>query len=187
MPSRIYYDSTGRLVDPFHLTPEDVSLDDLAMRLPRIHRWAASVPYTVAEHWIAAAVFCTLGKPAIRTIARWAFLHDAAEAWLGDVPSPMKRDLAWSECSYVEVENRILGVVAERFNLGPPPIEMLDAVDGTLRTVERCLFFSTITVEERERLGQVIDPYGLRRTGREPTSQDIRDVFMGVANSLGIE
>lgn len=187
MKSRKCYDSEGRLVDPFNLRAEDISLDDLARRLSRIHRWAASVPYTVAEHLIAAAVFCTLGKPAVRTIARWAFLHDAAEAWLGDIPSPMKTGLSWPDCTYDDAEAAILVVVAERFNLGPPPIEMLDAVDGTLRSAERCLFFSTITAEERERLGNTIDPYGLRRTGREPTSQGIRDVFKGVANSLGIE
>lgn len=51
---------------------------------------------------------------------RWALLHDASEAYLPDVAGPVKAHIT----GFVEIENRLLGVIADRFDLGEYPKDL---------------------------------------------------------------
>ncbi len=46
-------------------------------------------------------------------VQRWALMHDAPEAYVVDVPRPLKRFMK----EYKIAESRIEGVIAQRFNL----------------------------------------------------------------------
>jgi hypothetical protein len=82
-------------------------------------RYAGHVQYfySVAEH---CALLCDhfAGQPDLQ---RWALLHDASEAYLVDVPRPVKRFLV----GYRESEARVIRAVCARFGL---PEEMPPAV-----------------------------------------------------------
>lgn len=80
---------SGRIVDLLHVTPEDINLDDIAWALANINRFTghARRPYSVAEHSINVARL--LPEP----IKIYGLLHDAHEAYIGDIGTPMKQAL----------------------------------------------------------------------------------------------
>jgi uncharacterized protein len=77
---------TGRYVDVFNPKPEDIDIRDIAHALSYIPRFGGHLPWfrSVAEHSIDAAYYANHG------FELEALLHDASEAYLGDMASPIK-------------------------------------------------------------------------------------------------
>lgn len=101
------------LADP---TPEMVTIDDICWALAHTLRYGghAFVPINVAAHSINVM---TLAAPEEnRQVRLLALLHDAHEAYLGDVIRPLKALLgeAW-----MTIERRVDAVIAERFGVKP--------------------------------------------------------------------
>ncbi|WP_448031525.1 hypothetical protein [Bradyrhizobium liaoningense] len=66
-----------------------------------------------------------LSRAAPKPHKLWALLHDASEAYIVDVPRPLKPFLQ----GYGEAERRVMQAVAMRFNLHlglPPIVKQLD-------------------------------------------------------------
>jgi uncharacterized protein len=100
---------TGRAFYPLHPDPADVDPADIAHALSNICRYGGHVRryYSVAEH-------CVLLSYAVAPQhALWALLHDATEAYVGDMIRPLKRTMP----DYVTAENRIMRAICERFGL----------------------------------------------------------------------
>lgn len=112
--------------------PEDVVLDDIAHHLAHINRYtgATIIPYSVLQH----SLFVSFLVP--EEAAYEALLHDAHEAYYGDVSSPMKSLLP----EYKELEKAGQAVVLEVFGIKSiPPI--VKEIDTEIRVLERvCLF-----------------------------------------------
>lgn len=87
---------TGRLIDPFNPTRANIHIDDIAHALSLICRFGGQTDrfYSVAEHCIFVATIAE-ERHGPRT-ALWGLLHDAAEAYLGDIVSPLKRTDAFA-------------------------------------------------------------------------------------------
>lgn len=129
---------SGKWVNPFELTADDIELDDIACHLSHICRWNGGVPcfYSVAEHSIQVAA----NLP--DRMKKWGLLHDAAEAYIGDIIRPIKRRTFFDDSPYPDitgsvkakiVEGEILGVIAEKFELEwPIPLEVWKADDEQL-------------------------------------------------------
>lgn len=77
---------TGKFVDLLHPEASLVDIEDIAHSLSRLNRFTGhtSAEYTVASHCMLAS-FIGLGDPLV------CLLHDAAESYLGDLSSPLKR------------------------------------------------------------------------------------------------
>lgn len=107
--------ASGVLFNLIEPRVEDVQAFDIAHGLAMKCRWAGhtSVYYSVAEHSVRVSMRCAPDD------ALAGLLHDAAESYLGDVSSPLKRRLD----GYREIENRLLAVIFKRFGLAPglPP------------------------------------------------------------------
>jgi hypothetical protein len=104
---------TGRR---FHFTdprPEDVCIEDVAHHLAQICRYGGATRshYSVAEHSVIVSLYV---EPAY---ARQALLHDAAEAYVGDIIRPIKRFLA----GFDAVEDKVEAAVFARFGIVPTP------------------------------------------------------------------
>jgi hypothetical protein len=108
---------TGKLVDLSNFTPEDVRLPDISHALSQINRFTGHTthPLSVAEHSVMVSKLCPPEH------ALWGLLHDASEAYLGDVASPLKAMLP----DYRAIEQRVQQVIARAFRL---PWPMPDAV-----------------------------------------------------------
>jgi hypothetical protein len=122
---------TGRAFYPLDPRPEDVCIADIAHALALQCRFSGHcrVPYSVAEH--SCRVMREVEGHGRCDLSFAALMHDAAEAYVVDVPSPIKRhqSMTW----YRETEARVMEAICERFgfsfeSLGDPLIKRTDLV-----------------------------------------------------------
>lgn len=80
---------SGLLVDYTNPRPQDISIKDIAEALAKQCRFSGHTMqfYSVAQHACLVHDLCPLeARP-------WALLHDAHEAYTGDLPTPLKNAL----------------------------------------------------------------------------------------------
>lgn len=106
---------TGRRVYPLDLRPEDIDPVDIAHHLAMICRFGGGVKhhYSVAQHSFLMAV--TARNDSTKELVAHALLHDAAEAYLGDVIRPLKRCAEFA--AYRDAEEQAMCAIADRFGL----------------------------------------------------------------------
>ena len=123
---------TGLRVDPLAPDADALALADIAHALSLLCRFNGHcrVFYSVAEHSVRVA------RALPREHAPWGLLHDASEAYLADIPRPLKRRLP----DYEAAEERFMRVVATRFGLPwPMPAAVHEADTRLLATEARDL------------------------------------------------
>lgn len=87
---------------------DDIDVKDIAFSLANQCRFNGHVPFfSVAEHSVAVAA----RLPPHLQLA--GLLHDAAEAYLSDIPSPIKAYLP----DYQAMEDKVQKVIYEKFNI----------------------------------------------------------------------
>jgi hypothetical protein len=122
MPSGPWLETyTGRQIWLKEPKPEDIDLEDIAHALSQICRFGGHTRrfYSAAEHSILVSHLCS------NRMALTGLMHDAVEAYLVDLPSPVK-----SLCpDYVALEEAWQRIMAERWQLplAPIPDEVKDA------------------------------------------------------------
>lgn len=124
---------SGLMVDLCNMSEDDIRLDDVAHSLSQIIRFTghANRPYTVAQHSMLVADLC----PEEHRV--WGLLHDAAEAYVGDVATPLKSLLP----DYREIEERVQKLIAGRFGLCWPIPEAVKEADKEALMVEKMDLF----------------------------------------------
>lgn len=100
---------TGRKVFPFDMRPEDIDIRDIAHALSMKCRYTGHCGefFSIAQHSVLMARYDLPGT------AIWRLFHDAAEAYLPDIASPIKHRFP----EMIEAENRILKTIQRRFDL----------------------------------------------------------------------
>lgn len=89
-----YRTYTGRMLDLSNPRPEDICLEDIAHHLARVCRFGGAVHeyYSVASHSVMVATIVAASDYRVSGyLQRSALLHDATEAYLGDMVSGLKR------------------------------------------------------------------------------------------------
>jgi hypothetical protein len=82
---------------------------------------------SVAEHCVRMSYADIPGCP------KWRLMHDAAEAYISDVPSPVKPMLI----EFKGIENKILDVIKSKFNLGVPDHDAIRYADLVMLATEK--------------------------------------------------
>lgn len=119
----------GRQFYPMDPSPDDVDGLDIAHALSLLCRYNGHVQrfYSVAEH-------CVLMSEAVSAEhALWALLHDATEAYVGDMVRPLKRSMP----DYVRAEDRVMRAIAERFGIADSMPADVKAADNRILLTER--------------------------------------------------
>lgn len=117
-----------RIVRPFTISPEDVDLVDIANALARQCRFLGHVSgfVSVGEHsLVVSRLLEERGESPL--IQATGLLHDASEAYLGDISGPLKRLPAFD--GYREVEEHVERVIAAKYGLPfpyPPIVKVCD-------------------------------------------------------------
>ena len=108
---------SGRQYWPLDPKPDDVDIFDIAHALSNLCRFGGHVSsfYSVAQH----SVYVSHNVPLEWRLV--ALLHDATEAYVVDVPRPLKKFLT----NYKEIELLNWFAIAERFYL---PLEMPECI-----------------------------------------------------------
>lgn len=105
-----------------------VSIKDIAQSLANQCRFNGHCKrfYSVAEHCLYVS------RVVPRAYARQALLHDAAEAYVGDVVSPLKPLLG----NYRDIEQRVWWAICDRFNMPEALSEPIKAADARMLSTE---------------------------------------------------
>lgn len=123
---------TGKFFNILDPDPNEIDPRDLAHHLSMICRYngAVSHPYSVAQHSVLVAKQFPEGSYE----RRWAILHDAPEAYIGDLIAPLKYSGHFEY--YFEAEKRLMDAICLRFELDNVMPEEVDFVDKKLRGAE---------------------------------------------------
>lgn len=115
------------------------TIPDIAWGLSNIHRFngQADKPITVAQHSINVSYLV----PAPQALA--ALFHDAAEAFIGDITTPMKLMLGGK---FALLEHAVEAEIFGKLNLNPYTKEIRHA-DLVCLATERLLLFKTLRPE----------------------------------------
>lgn len=120
---------TGIRFYPLDPRPEEIDSADIAHALSLLCRYGGHVDrfYSVAEH-------CILMSRAVHPeFALAALLHDATEAYVCDVPRPLKRQLA----GYREIEDAVWLASCARFGVDPKLPDPVKEADHRILLTER--------------------------------------------------
>jgi hypothetical protein len=130
MGARYFRTYTGLEIDPLDPKPDKISIFDVAHSLSQMCRFLGHTEgfYSVAQHCVHVS------ENVPREDALWGLLHDASEAYLCDLPAPIKRDTEMS--IYRIAEERIMLAVCERYNLRPEMPASVRRADKVLLATE---------------------------------------------------
>lgn len=128
---------TGKVFDIKILDPKSICIEDIAHALAFTPRFGGHLKefYSVAQHSILVS---NLLENTDQELA--ALLHDASEAYLGDVPSPIKKLLP----DYKVLENNLSKVLAKKFKIKYPYHPLIKEADKNLLSLEWDSFFMNV-------------------------------------------
>jgi 5'-deoxynucleotidase YfbR-like HD superfamily hydrolase len=112
---------SGKYFNPLEPDPDMIDIEDIAHSLSMQCRFGGhtKVFYSVAEHSMNVCV------AAPRKYELAALLHDASEAYLYDIPRPIKVQLT----GYKEMEDRLMTVIAQKFGFEYPLAQEIKDLD----------------------------------------------------------
>jgi hypothetical protein len=148
---------SGRLFDLAHPEASEFNVEDIAHGLAHTCRYAGQAAgfYSVAEHSVLVSRVVSRARLA-------ALFHDAAEAFIGDMSTPLKRLLP----QYTTIEARIERVIFGHLGLEwPVPPEVRDA-DLRVMADELRVLMPPGTNEWLQGMG--LEPAHVRITGLPP-------------------
>lgn len=119
---------TGKFVNVFEPTPDMFCIEDIAHALSNQCRFGGHLPkfYSVAQHSILCAEYV---KPEHKLAA---LMHDASEAYLLDIPRPIKLKLV----GYAEIEHNLMLCLSEVFGFEYPLHQDVKIADEIMLTRE---------------------------------------------------
>lgn len=130
MPENLYTTDcirtfTGKYVNVFEPDPETICIEDIAHALSMQCRFGGHLPvfFSVAQHSVMVCNEFDEFKPELRLTA---LMHDATEAYLLDIPRPIKLRLA----NYKALENSLMVVIANKFGFKWPTDQVIKKVDA---------------------------------------------------------
>lgn len=163
---------SGRNLDLANFDSRLVTLFDVAFALGRICRFTGHTArfYSVAEHSVLVS------RMVPSDFALEALLHDAHEAYIGDVSAPLKKLLP----CYQKLESHIQQQVRMRFGVSPEVHAVTREADALLGRQE----YSYLMCGNQDSAETATDaPYGIRCLPPEKASAE----FLERAFELGLE
>jgi hypothetical protein len=103
--------NSEKIFDYLNIDESQIDIEDIATALSHIPRWLGHTDkfYSVAQH-------CCWCYDNTRGNKLEALLHDATEAYVSDIPTPLKALLP----DYKEMENKVALAISNKFNFNYP-------------------------------------------------------------------
>jgi hypothetical protein len=129
---------TGRKFYPADPHGDEVDIMDIAASLSNMCRYGGHCLrfYSVAEH----AVHVAANVP--NEFKLTALMHDASEAYLVDIPRPLKPSLT----NYYELENQLMSVISKKFGTTWPLPDEVKYADNAILRDERAQNMASLDV-----------------------------------------
>lgn len=121
---------TGKSLDFSNPQPEQIAFEDIVIGLVRQPRFSgqSKINYVVAEHSLLVAALVPENYAGI------ALLHDASEAYMSDIVSPLKNLPELK--GYRELEERLLFVILEKYINDP----LFSSIPTIVKEADRIAF-----------------------------------------------
>jgi len=107
---------SGKKINLETISEDDICLSDIAHHLTKICRYGGALPfnvwYSVAQHSIQLANYSKANGYS-KEIQAVLLLHDASEAYLGDIISSVKPKLL----GYSDLESKVARLIETKYNL----------------------------------------------------------------------
>ncbi len=137
--------ASGRVLDYLRPRPQDIHIHDIAEALSKQCRFSGhtNVFYSVAQHSCLVHDLCPIDE------RPWALLHDAHEAYMGDLPTPLQAALhaLGGGGPVVTIRRNLDNAIATAFGLQFPASEKTRSEvrywDLTALSTEREVLFPT--------------------------------------------
>lgn len=122
---------SGALFDYNNPSESDVTIGDIAAALSKVCRFAGHIHqfYSVAQHAINTS------RIVAQEHAFEALMHDTAEAFTNDLPTPLK----FAVPIFKELETRIEGAMADKFGFNYPLSDPVKLADLQMLRIEKVL------------------------------------------------
>jgi len=130
---------TGRRFTPTKPLIESIVIEDIAHALSRQCRFSGHSLefYSIAQHSVLASYICDTKDQL------WGLLHDASEAYVVDIPRPIKKHIP----EYIKLENNVQNAICKRFELDEKMPESVKKADDLLLVTEARDLLSTVRDE----------------------------------------
>lgn len=118
---------SGKWVNVFDIDPDTIDIVDIAHALAFQCRFGGHLSqfYSVAQH----SIWCyqeAKNKKLSKNEQLAALMHDASEAFLVDIPRPIKKELK----EYKSVEDGVMNVIAKKYGFKYPLSPDIKQIDG---------------------------------------------------------
>ena len=122
--------ASGRTINPLDPNIKDITIEDISHALSNMCRFAGHTRkfYSVAEHSIRVS------KEVPANQAFRALMHDASEAYLVDIPRPIKYALFGDQ--YRVIEENLMEKIGAKFNFDPEMTPEIKRADDALLAQE---------------------------------------------------
>jgi hypothetical protein len=123
---------SGIKFDLLEPSVEMIEIDDIAHSLSQVNRFTGhcKFPYPVSQHSRIGSFLVPEND------ALWFLLHDASEAYLGDMSSPLKHYTPVGD-EYKKIEHKIQNIICDRFSIDREKPKSIKQIDGDMYTIER--------------------------------------------------
>lgn len=121
---------SGRRFNPTNPVVDAIVIEDISHSLSMQCRFSGHVKrfYSVAQHSVLVSYICDYED------ALWGLMHDASEAYLVDVPRPLKRSGKFD--AYLAFEDNMQKAICKRFNLPEKEPKSIKLADMALLATE---------------------------------------------------
>lgn len=179
---------TGKRFSPLYPQPQDVDIVDIAHALSRICRFGGHTKefYSVAQHcyYVAEIVdewIQTTRRYWHRYVVTQALLHDASEAYLGDVVTPVKATMN----DYKKAETNLQEVIFEGLKI-PFPVQGGEVCQAIKKADQRMFlteYISLFGTKPWVEVPEGIEPWGALDEGIDCWTPEIAEInFLGLYN-----
>ncbi len=121
---------SGKRFNPIDPNIDDISIMDIAQGLSNVCRYGGQCKkfYSVAQHSVIVSWNVSYKN------AKWGLLHDASEAYIGDIISPLKVTEQYQ--TYREIEQNLMDAICTKFGLKCEIPEEVKEYDLIVRATE---------------------------------------------------
>lgn len=164
---------TGEPMNPLMPDRDKFNIEDIAHALSNMCRFTGHTKhfYSVAQHCVLASIFAEDVDPELarsafpnchtgRDLAKMMLMHDASEAYLIDLPRPLK-DVPEIGTAYKMAEHKLMVLLADVYRFKWPMCEVGKIIDNRLLFTEKrdLLAPSVWSMPESEPFEDEIEPW----------------------------
>jgi hypothetical protein len=158
---------------PLDPKESEIEIEDIAHSLSMLCRFNGHLKsfYSVAQHSVLVSGLCS------KETQLWGLMHDAAEAYISDMPAPIKLEMP----NFIDAEHVIQRVICNKFGLDIEEPDDVRKADLILRVTE---------MRDLRKSGMITSYYEytpLKEKIKPWTQQFAKEAFLSAYESLTIK